>query len=186
MSMLDRILAAVNKLQADLGIITLTLLAQGDQLQVNSQKLDRILSILLEPAPIAGAVITLGGPMGSSKKAPLKASVDFQLADNGTATGTISFVDSVGEPTSPVSGATVATSPTSSDPGITVSVDSTGLILTIAPASPLPTPLPTDVIITASITITNPDGSTVGPFTATSQGIDLVAGGPAGASISLS
>lgn len=185
MSMLDRILAAVNKLQADLNIITLTLLAQGDQLQVNSQKLDRILSILLEPAPIAGAVITLGDSM--KPKAPKKASVDFQLLDSGTATGTISFVDSVGEPTTLQSGATVSTTVTSSDPDLSPTVDSTGLIIsiTVTLATP-PPPLPIlDIVISASISVSNPDGTTLS-LTAASEGIDLVAGGPAGASISLS
>jgi len=110
--------------------------------------------------------------------------VDFSLLDNGTATGTISFVDAVGEPTSPAAGATVSTTATSSDPGVTVSVDATGLVLAIAPANPLPNPLPTGVVITAAITITNTDG-TVLNFTATSTPIDVIAGGPAGASIAL-
>ena len=113
-----------------------------------------------------------------------KAKLDFVLSDAGTATGTIYFVDSVGEPTVPQTGATVGTNPTSSDPGVVVSVDSTGLILTISPASPLPNPLPVGVVISATIVITNPDSTTI-TLSAASAPVDVVAGGPAGASISL-
>lgn len=113
-----------------------------------------------------------------------KAKLDFVLSDAGTATGTISFVDSVGEPTVPVSGATVATNPVPSDPGVTVSVDATQLILTITPTTPLPTPLPTGVTITATVVISNPDTSVI-TLTAVSAALDVVSGGPAGASISL-
>lgn len=159
--------------------------------QANSAKLDQILAILNEPDAIAGAAITLGEGENSmakiTKHSGAKAVIgDFQLLDNGTALGTISFVDSVGEPTVPAAGATVSTSAVSSDPGITASVDATGLVLTLAPTQPLPVPLPTGVTVTATITITNTDGSVVGPFTATTVPIDLEAGGPAGASITLS
>jgi len=161
------------------------------QIESANAKLDQILAILNEqPATnvITGAQINLseGANMQAKKLSKAAAIGDFQLLDNGTATATISFVDSVGEPTAPVAGATVATNVTSSDPGIVVALDSTGLVITVSPASPLPTPLPTGVTITATPTITNPDGSTLGPFTAVSQPIDLVAGGPAGASIALS
>jgi hypothetical protein len=173
MSILDRILSDVDSTRA---------IAES-----NAAKLDQILAILNED-PITGASITLteGAKMLAKKASKAAAIGDFQLLDNGTATATISFVDSVGEPTAPVAGATVATNVTSSDPGIVVALDSTGLIITVSPASPLPTPLPTGVTITAVPTISNPDGSTLGPFTAVSQPIDLVAGGPAGASIALS
>lgn len=117
-------------------------------------------------------------------KSNAKAKLDFVLVDNGTATGTISFVDSAGEATVPQTGATIDTNPASSDPGVVVSVDSTGLILTITPATPLPTPLPVGVTITATVLITNTDGTII-TLTATSAPLDVVAGGPAGASISL-
>jgi len=161
------------------------------KVDAQGQQIAQILAILNEaPATnvIVGASITLieGADMQAKKISKAAAIGDFQLLDNGTATATISFVDSVGEPTAPVAGATVATNVVSSDPGIVVALDSTGLVITVSPASPLPTPLPTGVTITATPTITNPDGTTVGPFTAVSQPIDLVAGGPAGASISLS
>jgi hypothetical protein len=193
MSILDRIYAAVTDAWAQ---IAATLTGQQGQItalqtavdQANA-KLDQIINILLEPAPIAGAAITLiEGANMAAKKLAVKAAVgDFQLLDNGTATGTISFVDAVGEPTSPQAGATVTTTLVSSDPDLTATIDSTGLVISIAVSlvTPLPTLPITDITVTATINITNPDGTTVGPLTAASQGIDLVAGGPAGASISL-
>ena len=154
--------------------------------QSNSAKLDQILDILKGP-PIAGAEVGAWQEKTTMQKTRvLKAAVgDFQLQDNGTATAPIGFVDSVGEPAVLQSGATVSTSLTSSDPNLTPTVDSTGLIITVTPS--LATPLPAlpilDITITATVTVTNPDASTIGPFTAVSDGIDLVAGGPAGAQI---
>lgn len=182
MNILQRILAAVEE-----AIVQLANLA-GGVAQANS-KLDQILSILLAPAPIAGAAITLteGALQPMSKRLTSAAVGDFVLQDNGTATGTISFVDAVGEPTVPQTGATVSTTLVSSDPDLTPTIDSTGLVITVTVSLVgLPTLPINDITVTATITITNPDGSTIGPLTAVSQGIDLVAGGPAGASISLS
>jgi len=152
--------------------------------QANSEKLDQVLAILNAPDPIAGADITFEENMSKlhhSSKGKLK----FVLNDSGTATGTISFVDAAGAPTAPATGATVATTVTSSDPGVTASVDATGLIVTAAPASPLPSPLPQGVVITASVTITNTDGSVLGPFSCSDSAdpLNVTAGGPAGASI---
>lgn len=183
-SILDRILVAVEGGEAQQQAVNNVLIAAAQSI---SAKLDQILSILLEPATITGAELTLQGVNGMkamTHKTGAKAKVDFVLQDNGTATGTISFVDSVGEPTVTQTGATVATNPVSSDPGVVVSVDATGLVLTIAPASPVPNPLPVGVTITATVIITNPDASTI-TLTAVSDPIDVVAGGPAGASISL-
>ena len=188
MSMLDRILAAiVNGFAQQHSQID----AIANRQVSDSAKLDQILAILNEePATnvIVGASITLSeGAQMIAKKASRAAVIgDFQLLDNGTATGTISFVDSVGEPTVPVAGATVATNVTSSDPGIVPSLDTTGLIVTLTPASPIPVPLPVGVVVTCVVTITNPDASVLGPFTVATQPVDLVAGGPAGASIVLS
>jgi hypothetical protein len=176
MSILDRILLDIEEVK--------------QQLAADTQKLNQILNILLEPAPIAGAAITLqeGANMAVKKAAAKAAVADFQLLDNGTATGTISFVDAAGEPTTPQAGATVTTTLAVSDPDLSATIDTTGLVITIGVT--LVTPLPTlpilDITVTATINIANPDGTTVGPLTAVSQGIDLVAGGPAGASISLS
>lgn len=158
------------------------------QVESNAQKLDEILAILNQvPATnvIAGAQITLGAIM-KTKNAAKAAVGDFQLLDNGTATGTISFVDAAGEPAVLQPGATVVTTLAVSDPDLTATIDSTGLVISIAvslqgtPALPI-----TGITVTATVNVTNTDGTTVGPLTAVSQGIDLVAGGPAGASISL-
>ena len=145
---------------------------------------NQILAILNAPDPIAGADITFEEHMSKlhhSSKGKLK----FVLNDNGTATGTISFVDAAGVPTAPATGATIATTVTSSDPGVTASVDATGLIVTAAPASPLPSPLPQGVVISCSVTITNTDGSVLGPFTCddSADPLNVTAGGPAGATI---
>ena len=153
----------------------------------NAAKLDQILAILGGPGSIAGIRISALKEDNMGKKAAKTAVVgDFQLLDNGTATGTISFVDSVGEPATLQTGATVTTTVVSSDPDLTPTVDSTGLIITVAVSLQGLPPLPiSGITITATVSIANPDGTTVGPLTAVSQGIDLVAGGPAGASISL-
>jgi len=155
-------------------------------IQSNSAKLDQILAILNEPAPIEAADLTfkdndMSKPLHHSSKGKMK----FVLNDNGTATGTITFTDSVGVPTTPAAGATVATNVTSSDPGVTVAVDATGLIVTATPVVPIPSPIPTGVIVTASVTITNPDGTVLGPFTCDDSGdpLNVTATGPAGASI---
>jgi hypothetical protein len=149
---------------------------------------NQILAILNEApvSTIAGAQITLveGANNMQQKKKLAKAGIDFAILDNGSATGTISFVDTVGVTAVVPAGSTVATSATSSDPGVTVTVDTTGLVLTIAPTQPLASPLPVGVIITAAIVVTNTDGTSES-VTATSQAIDVDAGGPAGASISL-
>jgi hypothetical protein len=153
----------------------------------NAAKLDQILAILSGPGSVAAAQISAWKGKNMAKKAAKTAVVgDFQLLDNGTATGTISFVDSVGEPAVLQTGATVSTTVVSSDPDLTPTVDSTGLIITVAVSLQGEPPLPiSGITVTATVNISNPDGTTVGPLTAVSQGIDLVAGGPAGASISL-
>jgi hypothetical protein len=165
------------------------------QIESANAKLDQILAILNESpdSTLSGISITLteGAPNMSAHahKLAVKAAItDFTINDDGTATGTISFIDKVGAQTGPPVGATVATNATSSDPGIVPSLDSTGLIVTLTPLNPAPTPLPTGVTVTAVTTVTNPDGTVQGPFTAVTVPIDLVADPDAlaGASISLS
>jgi hypothetical protein len=111
------------------------------------------------------------------KNKATKAGVDFQLLDNGTATATVSFVDSVGNPTVAPNGAAPATF-TSSDPSITVSA--TGPLT----ATLTPTALATGVIITASVVVTDPTGVNP-PVTLTGSGnpIDVVAGAASALSI---
>ena len=108
----------------------------------------------------------------------LKAALDIQVPDDGSkpSVATLSFVDRVGVPTTPVAGATVATTATMSDPSIVATVSPDGLTITMVPApAPLPVPLPTGITLSVSTTITNPDGSVIGPLTATgSTALDLV------------
>ena len=159
-------------------------------------KQDRILSILNESPPIAEAEIVFNNTntekenintMSSLTKQTNKpkGKLKFVLADNGTATGTISFVDAVSAPTSPASGATVATTLTSSSPAIGFTTDPTGLIVTATPVTPPVLPLATGVIVTASVTVTNTDGSVLGPFSCDNSAdpMNVTATGPTGASI---
>jgi hypothetical protein len=167
------------------------LLQQGQQqiiltVQKNQNLLNQVLNILTAPVPIAGTVITLEKTKMTKKVKVGGTTLDLQILDTGTATGTISFVDSLGEPTVPETGANVSTSVTTSDPGAVASIDSTGLIITISLASPAPNPLPVGVTVTAVTTVSNPDGTTAGPFTAVSPAFDFQAGGPAGTQIVLS
>jgi hypothetical protein len=154
----------------------------------SSANLDQILSILNEvPATnvIAGAKIGPWEVKSMAKAKAVHSAVvgDFQLQDNGTATAPITFTDAVGEPAVLQSGATVSTTLVSSDPDVSASIDSTGQVVTISVTlvSPLPTLPITGITITSTSTITNTDGTTAGPFSATSGPVDLNAGGPAGA-----
>ncbi len=184
-NVLDRIIADIAALRADQDASAAKSQATA---QSCSDKLDQILAILTEPAPVDGAEITFAkeqNDMGKALHHGARGKMKFVLNDNGTATGTISFIDSVGAPTAPVAGATISTTATSSDPGVTTSVDATGLLVTAAPASPLPNPLPQGVVISASVTITNPDATVLGPFTCDNSAdpLNVTAGGPAGAHI---
>ena len=158
--------------------------AQQAQLDSITQTLQLILSAVAGPATPAGVVITLTeGALKNMAKKAAGAAVDFQILDNGTATATLSFVDSLGEPTTIQSGATVSTTWTSSDPEISATGSADGLSAALAAVVASGAPLSTGVVITAVTTVTNPDGSTVGPFTATGDPIDVIAGGPAGVQI---
>lgn len=181
-NVLDRIIADIAALRADQDASAAKSQATA---QSCSDKLDQILAILTEPAPVDGAEITFKENDMSKLHHTSKGKLKFVLNDNGSATGTISFVDSVGAVTTPAVGATISTTATSSDPGVTTSVDATGLLVTATPASPLPNPLPQGVVISASVTITNPDATVLGPFTCDNSAdpLNVTAGGPAGAHI---
>jgi hypothetical protein len=107
--------------------------------------------------------------------------VDLQMLDSGTAKATISFVDAAGLATVPVTGATVATTATMSNPAIVATVDPTGLVVNLAPS--VPPVLATGVVLTVSVTITNPDATVLGPFTGTGNPIDVVGSAIAGVSL---
>ena len=77
--------------------------AQQAQLDSITQTLQLILSAVAGPATPAGVVIILTeGALKNMAKKAAGAAVDFQILDNGTATATLSFVDSLGEPTNDV------------------------------------------------------------------------------------
>jgi len=142
-------------------------------------------AVLYEPGPPVAAVLTvrtIGDETMQNKV--LKAAQDLQLLDNGSAVATITFVDSVGEPTTAQAGATIVTVWTSSDPGVAVTGRADGLNADVKPTITDPNAaLPTGVTLSASTTITNLDGTVLGPFTSTGDPIDVVAGGPAGTKI---
>lgn len=179
MSILDRILTAINSGLASLQASADETLAA---VQACDHKLDQILQILLEPVAPAGTTltITLEDDMTTAKKAVKKAVLNIQLLDTGKALVTVGFVDSLGETATAAPGATISTSFTSSDPGVTVIGRGDGLTADVALVSPAPNPLPTGVVITSVTTVTNADASVLGPFTATGAPIDVIAGGPAG------
>lgn len=145
-------------------------------------QLDRIeAAVSTEPAP-AGVVITLTEGMKTAMKAKLaKASLDFTLLDNGTGTATLSFVDSLQEPTVAPAGSTVTSSFSSSSPQVSVTGAADGMSAALAAVVNPGDPLQTGIIVSVSTTITLADGTTVlGPFAAQGAPIDIIAGGPAG------
>ena len=96
-----------------------------------------------------------------------KATVDFQLLDNGTATATITgALDAAGN-TVPVPAGTTVPVWTSSNPAITVVAAADGMSAKLTPAA-----IATGVIITATATLA--DGVTV--LSGSGNPIDVVAG----------
>lgn len=109
---------------------------------------------------------------------PVKASVDFRLVDNGSATATLTPVDTVGLATTLPAGTSTPTW-TSSDPGVVVTAAADGLSAQVTPATP--PVLVTGAVITATATLpNNADGSAGATITGSGTPIDVVAGGPAG------
>lgn len=155
--------------------------------RVSDAKLDQILAILAGPVDTdpAATVLNLSieenmKPITRKTTASAGTSLDLQMLDTGKALASISFVDSLQEPTNVAAGATVASTFSSSDAGVIVTDRGDGLNADISLVAPAPVPLPTGVVITAVTTVTNLDGSVLGPFTATGNPIDVIAGGPAG------
>jgi hypothetical protein len=144
--------------------------------------LQQILNLVSPPPPV-GFSITIT-TQGDNSMA-LKAGLDITLLDSGTATATLGFVDSVGIATSLPAGSTVAGQVwSSSNPAIVVTPSADGLSAALAPSTP--PVLATAVTISVSAgTVTNADGTTETVTGATSQPIDVVAGGPAGFSLAV-
>jgi len=112
------------------------------------------------------------------------ASIDFQLHDDGTATGTLTPEDALAADTVLPVGTSVPVW-TSSSPDIVVTASADGMTAKIVPSSP--PVLVTGVTVSASATLpNNPDGSPGATITGTSEGIDVVPGGPTGFKIALS
>lgn len=159
-----------------------------------SKTLDAANQILALLTPhIAGITITfsLGETMNNpSNPKPVSklrgASLAIDIPDDGskTVTAIVGFVDDVGNPALTAPGSVAATTVTLSNPAITATVDSTGLVITLAPTPVVPPAIPTlatGVSVSVTVTLTNPDGTVVGPFTVTGDTlISVVAGGPAG------
>jgi hypothetical protein len=182
------LIAQLNRIERDLGEVKhREILFQEDfaafksQLASTNVVLAAILQALTPPPPVAFK-ITFTGVNSMVKNA--KATLDFQLADNGTATATISFVDAAGLPTSLASGQTASVPTwTPSANSLAVTPAANGLTAVVAPATP--PVLATDVTIAVSaITITNPDQSTIVLPAVTSDGIDVVNSAVGGFAIS--
>lgn len=130
-----------------------------------NQTLQTLLAILQPPTPDPVSFdinFERDSPMATKRKA----TVDFQLLDNGTATATLTPVDAAGNPTSMPSGAGVPVW-TSSNPAITVAPAADGMSATLTP-----TALATSVTISATSTLA--DGVTT--ISGSGNPIDVVAG----------
>lgn len=127
------------------------------------------------PVKFTVTLIPIGGNM-----ATVKASLDFQLLDNGTAKAVATPDDAAGLPAQLPAGVTASWA--SSDPGVVVTADAsdpTGLTAIVAPANP-------PVLVTGakvSVSATLPDGTVI---TGSSEGIDVVGGAAAGFKVQLS
>ena len=149
--------------------------------QVLNEKLDEVL-VLLEPPPLVAFVvsITINGPDGSPSKeqsmaAAKKATVDFQVLDNGTVKCVATPVDAMGNPPNPPglpAGSSAPAWKSSDDSAISIALDpadASGLTL-------IGTPLKLATGITISVSCALADGTTI---TGDGDPIDVVAG-PAG------
>lgn len=169
------------KIQEDVGSIKIQQGQIQQQLATANVALAKILEAIIPPPPKTFKITLIGQIM--NKKAT--ASLDFQLADNGTAAATITFIDAAGLPTTLGTGQTASVPTwTPSSAAIVVTPAANGLSATVAPATP--PVLATDVTITVSaITVTNADSTTISLPSVTSEGIDVVGSAVAGFSISL-
>ena len=157
------------------------------------EQLDQILKILEIP-PAKSFFITLeeGDVMATTKKAKATAGVDIQLADDGTATATLTFEDSEGvqlPPGLPAGVATPTWAASDATPGpsalsLTPSGDGTTCKIAVTLPSPPPSPLPTG--LTVSATVASGLVGQTSPQTETSQGIDVTAGAAGQFAVALS
>ena len=171
--------AASQRLLGEILEQLITLNRTASSLLVGVQK---ITAILEAPPPVAFSIkITQGDKMAGR----LKAGIDVQLLDNGTAQATVTLVDAAGLPTTLPTGSTLSVPAwVVSNPAIVATVAADGLSAALAPS--VPPVLATDVTVTVGpATMTNADGTTVTIAAVTSDGIDVISGGPAGFAISV-
>lgn len=156
-------LKKLKNVSATLEQLTAQSAAAYDLEKQNAEKLDRVLSLLVPLPPVKFTITYIGeNAMGNV----VKAALDFQLLDNGSATATLTPVDAVGNAASLPAGASVPAW-TSSDPAVAVSAAPDGMSATLTPSGALAT----GVIISASSTLA--DGTVIkGDGTP----IDVVAG----------
>jgi hypothetical protein len=132
----------------------------------------------LKPAPPAPGT---GMRAASASKPSLAAALDFTILDNGSAEATItSIVDAAGQPSTFPTGTVPVW--TVSAPALQLAPAADGMSCSVAPASP--PALATGLTLTVTVTFADAAGVPV-TLTATSQPIDIIAGGPAGFQISL-
>jgi hypothetical protein len=161
-NLLETILTAIFGLRQGQSDQNLNIAEIQSALTQQSETLQTILGFLQPPRPVA-LEITFEGESIMAKR---KATVDFQLLDNGTATATLTPVDAAGNPTTMPAGATVPAW-TSSSPGIAITAAADGMSATLTP-----TGLGTGIIISANSTLS--DGVTT--LTGSGNPIDVVAG----------
>jgi hypothetical protein len=169
-----------NILSAKLDAIIANQRAAAQSIQDLQGVVGEILKAVTEPNPPAGFEITLKGatPMAANKALKPKATIDFQLNDDGSATGTLTTVDTDQNPIPFPAGATIPAW-TSSNAGLTVAASADGQSAVVTPTGVLLT----DAVITVTSTLA--DGVTV--LTGSSEGIDVVADAakPSGFTVSL-
>lgn len=180
----------VKALQVDLA-------ERGDQLRAEQMRqgavIDQILSELLTPPPpppnpavgfrieLHSELLSNTNPQGETPNTTmpkLKASIDFQLKDDGSAVAVLKPFDAAGLDTAFDAGAKATF--TSSDPNVLADLNADNLSATVHPATP--PVLVTGAVITVSVTLV--DGSVLGPVS--SDPIDVVPDVAVGFKIALS
>jgi hypothetical protein len=179
----------LSELVAKVDAITAKVDALAKTQTILEAQLVQILALVAPPLPTQ-FVLTLTSNSPTEGEPPMagkmKQAIDFQLLDNGTAKATLTTVDAAGEPAVIPSTSTLAAPAwSSSSPGLVITPAADGLSATIAPS--VPPVLVTDAIITVGpATLTDASGNVTTIAGVSSEGIDVIAGGPSGFQISLS
>jgi hypothetical protein len=107
----------------------------------------------------------------------------LNILDNGTATATLGLLDAAGLSTSLPAGSTIAVTWVVSATSIVATPSADQMSAALAPSSP--PALASGVTVSASGVITNTDGTTITIPSVSSEALNIIAGGPAGFSISV-